>query len=56
MKIKHPINKIDRIKDIKYRAIVQLKNGKSIDFSFTEMQQISDMFESFKQQTGFKSI
>jgi len=53
---KYPVVTVDRIKQIKYRAIVELKDGEEHMFSLSEMQKISDMWNQFKISTQFTKI
>jgi len=53
---KYPVVTVDRIKQIKYRAIVELKDGEEHMFSLSEMEKISQMWSQFKITTQFTKI
>lgn len=55
-KVKNPVKPINRIKNLKYRVIVEMNDGDERDFTMTEMDALVDMWQDFKKQTGFKSI
>jgi len=54
--IKYPIIPVNRIKQIRYRALIDMEDGRTIELSFTELENLHDRFESFKKQTGYRKI
>jgi len=52
-KIRYPVEPVDKINKIRYLSEIEMDDGTKHIFTLTEMQHISDMFESFKEQFGW---
>ena len=53
-KFKFPVEPTNNIKKIGYVSRITMEDGKEYYFTLTEMQRITEMFESWKKQFHWK--